>query len=80
MIVSPQGPVFAVVERETCVGSATCVMHAPDEFELGDDGKSHPLRAETYRSRELVDAVLDCPVGAIVLRDATTREQLEVDG
>jgi ferredoxin len=44
------------IDAETCVGSGTCAMVDPDHFQLVD-GKGR-------------DAVLDCPVQAIVREPA----------
>lgn len=54
------------VDRDRCVGSATCVGIAPDLFEL-EDGRSRPLRKVVSDSDDLRDAVESCPVEAIMI-------------
>lgn len=54
------------VEKENCIGCGTCAALCPDCFELGDDGKSHPISDFCF-SCNLEDVADSCPVGAIKL-------------
>lgn len=57
------------VDTNVCVGSGTCAMMDPEHFRLVD-GKAHVVTEEVTLTEELDDAVLDCPVQALRLRDA----------
>lgn len=53
------------VDEEVCVGSGTCVMVDPAHFTLVD-GKGRAPGEPVERTEDLEDAVLDCPVQAIL--------------
>lgn len=61
--------VVVKVDRELCVGSATCVGTDPERFEL-HEGLSRPRVAEAEEDEDLRDAVEGCPVMAIRLIDS----------
>lgn len=53
------------VDESVCVGSGTCAMVDPDHFRLVD-GKGRGPEGAVDPTEELEDAVLDCPVQAIL--------------
>jgi ferredoxin len=55
------------IDREKCIGSATCVAIAAKTFELDGEGKSHVLEGEHDARGAIIDAARSCPVGAITL-------------
>lgn len=58
-----------VVDKDTCIGSASCVGVAPGVFELDEEFKSSvrdPGGADDDAIREAAEA---CPVQAITLLD-----------
>jgi ferredoxin len=60
-----------VVDRNACIGAATCVVVSPDGFEL--DGENIAVAkpdAETLDDNQLLMAAQSCPTGAISLYDA----------
>lgn len=60
-----------VVDRNVCIGSSTCVVIAPDGFELDAENISVPKPgAELLDDDLLLMAAKSCPVGAISLYDA----------
>jgi len=63
--VESQNRVQVRVDHDVCVGSGTCAMVDPDHFELVD-GTAHAPRGAVEETEELADAVLDCPVQAIL--------------
>jgi ferredoxin len=55
------------VDRERCVGSATCTVIAPDIFALDEHDRAEPQVA-TVTDDDLVDQAAQlCPTGAIHL-------------
>ncbi len=60
----------AVVDRSRCFSYGVCVATLPDMFEFDDDGKSRPVNTEAASLEQLMEAVDDCPVGAISIHDS----------
>jgi ferredoxin len=60
------------LDRETCMGSATCVGFVPTVIKIGKDGRAVLLAEDTdgVDGAALVEAVANCPVEAIRLIDA----------
>lgn len=58
------------IDRKACIGAATCVVIAPDAFELDAQGISVAKVDATNNSTELLlQAAKSCPVSAIKLFD-----------
>lgn len=58
------------VERDLCIGAATCIALAPQTFTLDDEAKAIYLESspnETFQ--DLVDSAIACPVAAIIIED-----------
>lgn len=60
------------LNREVCMGSATCVGFVPTVLKIGADGRAVLLAEETegVDATALADAVGNCPVEAIRLVSA----------
>ncbi len=54
-------------DRELCMGSGNCHFHAPESFDLDDDGRVEILSTVTDDPERLRRAADGCPVGAISL-------------
>ena len=58
------------VDKTKCIGSASCVVIAPQFFDLGEDGKSMALIDIATDNLELLKkAAGACPVNAIILEE-----------
>ena len=56
------------INRNKCIGAATCVVMAPQAFELDTDGISTVMPTFLQNTdSELFRAALGCPTGAISL-------------
>ena len=56
------------IDPELCTGCGICEDICPDVFEVGDDGLSHVIEAETYEDSDCYEeAAEECPEGAINL-------------
>lgn len=72
---SPSGPVQVRnlkihVDRDLCIGAATCVAIAPKTFVLDSEAKAVILNtAEQDADSVIVDAAKGCPVAAIIIED-----------
>ncbi|NBO23183.1 ferredoxin [bacterium] len=59
-----------VVDRKACIGVATCVVIAPDAFDLDESGIAIVKEgAENLDDNKLLMAAQSCPVLAIHLYD-----------
>ncbi len=57
------------VDRELCIGAASCVAIAPEAFEL--DGENKAVVKPTWANltdEQLIQAAKSCPVAAIILQ------------
>lgn len=73
----PSGPVSISkgkihIDRDICIGAATCVAIAPKAFMLDSDAKAVILNSiDEEDSSILLDAARGCPTSAITLEDET---------
>ncbi|GAA1434768.1 hypothetical protein GCM10009601_59830 [Streptomyces thermospinosisporus] len=55
------------VDRAVCIGSGTCVHHAPHAFRLDSARQSRPASDATDADERILTAAEHCPVEAIVI-------------
>ena len=73
---APSGPVQirstkVHVDRDLCIGAATCVAIAPNAFLLDSEAKAIILNtAENDTDEAILDAARGCPTAAIIIEDA----------
>ncbi len=69
----PSGPVKAgrltvQVDRDLCIGAATCMAIAPHTFLLDSEAKAIILdTADQQGEQEVIDAAKSCPTAAIFI-------------
>lgn len=72
---NPSGPVKVGnlkvwVDRDLCIGAATCVAIAPKTFVLDSQAKAVILEtAEEENAETIIDSAKGCPVAAIFIED-----------
>lgn len=72
---NPSGPVHVgklkiKVDRDLCIGAATCVAIAPKAFTLDNEAKAIILStADSESDAEILDAARGCPTHAISVQD-----------
>lgn len=72
---NPSGPVKVRtlkvhVDRDLCIGAATCVAIAPQTFLLDSDAKAIIIStAEADGDEVIIDAARGCPTAAITIED-----------
>lgn len=65
-----------IVDRDLCIGAASCVGVAPDVFELDAEDKSVVINPDGADDKTLMQAAQSCPQDAIFLKDKETGEQI----
>lgn len=71
----PSGPITVRklkvrVDRDLCIGAATCVAIAPKTFLLDSEAKAIVLdTVEQETDETIIDAAKGCPVAAIIIED-----------
>ena len=58
-----------VVDRDLCIGAATCLAAAPDTYELDDENKAVVIDANAVDDESLTASAQACPTKAILLFD-----------
>ncbi|MFN2115066.1 MAG: ferredoxin [Anaerolineae bacterium] len=71
-----QSGVEVVIDLNRCVGSTLCVMVAPRSFRLGPGGQSVALDPIGDEPGKVLNAAVQCPMGAITVRDADSGDVL----
>ncbi len=72
---NPSGPVSVRklktwVDRNLCIGAATCIAVAPKTFVLDSQAKAVYLKTASEDSDQtIIDAAKGCPVAAIIIED-----------
>ena len=72
---NPSGPVQVRnlkihVDRDLCIGAATCVAIAPKTFVLDSEAKAIILTTlDQDQDNVIIDAAKGCPVAAIIIED-----------
>ena len=74
---NPSGPVTVGklkihIDRDLCIGAATCVAVAPKTFVLDSEAKAIVLQTAQEESPEtIIESAKACPVAAIIVEDET---------
>lgn len=63
------------IDRDLCIGAATCIAIAPKAWTLDDEAKAIILdTADTETDANLMDAAKSCPVMAIIITDENGKQ------
>ena len=57
------------IDRDLCIGAASCMAVAPDVFELDKDNKAVVKNKDAADDETLLLAAQSCPTKAIILYD-----------
>ena len=74
---NPSGPVIVGtlkmhVDRDLCIGAATCIAVAPKTFVLDSEAKAVFLQSAQQETPEtIIESAKACPVAAIIIEDET---------
>jgi len=58
-----------VIDRELCIGAASCVAIAPGVFALDQENKAYVVDPEGADQETILNAAMSCPTKAITLYD-----------
>lgn len=58
-----------IVDRELCIGAATCIAVAPNAFELDHEAKAVYKSNHDHDDETILAAAQSCPVYAIILKN-----------
>lgn len=64
------------IERDDCIGAATCIDCAPNVFRLDDEDIAEVTNPTGDPDESVAAAAQDCPMQCIYLIDAKTGEQV----
>jgi ferredoxin len=63
------------IDRNLCIGAATCIAIAPKAWSLDDEAKAIILdTASEETDQTLIEAAKGCPVAAIFITDDTGKQ------
>lgn len=77
---NPSGPVNIRnlkiwVDRDLCIGAATCIAIAPNTYTLDSEAKAIILESADQDADDVqIDAARGCPVAAIIIEDNTGKQ------
>lgn len=57
------------VDRNLCIGAASCVVIAPKVFQLDSEAKAEVVDQKGADEATILDAAKSCPVLAIIIED-----------
>ena len=60
-----------MVDRELCIGAASCIALAGATFELDEENKAVITNQKGNTDEEILGAAISCPTNAIFLYDET---------
>ena len=58
-----------IVDRDLCIGAASCVVTSPQTYKLDDENKAVVVDANAASDEELILAAQSCPTKAIIIID-----------
>lgn len=62
------------VDRDLCIGAASCIALAPETFELDSEGKAIVKKLDAHTQEEIIAAAESCPTKAISLYDESGKQ------
>lgn len=77
---NPSGPITlgklkVHVDRDLCIGAATCIAVAPKTYVLDSEAKAVFLQsASTELPETVIESAKACPVAAIIITDETGKK------
>ncbi len=63
-----------IVDRDLCIGAASCVAVSPITYKLDNENKAVVMDANIASDEELMMAAQSCPTKAIIIIDKTGKQ------
>ena len=57
------------VDKDICIGAASCIAIAPSTFQLDENAKAFVYADEVDDYESVLEAAKSCPTAAIILKD-----------
>ncbi len=67
--INPDSKVKIKVINEKCISAATCVIKAPNTFDLDDDGIAFVKETNWDDAQTIIEGAMSCPTTAIIVED-----------
>jgi len=64
------------VDRDLCIGAASCIAFSPSVFKLDEERKAVVINGGRDTPENILLAAQSCPTKAIVITDAKTGERV----
>jgi ferredoxin len=61
--------VIIKVKNDLCISAATCIIHAPNTFDLDADGIVYAKETTWDEAEKIIDGAKSCPTTAIFVED-----------
>jgi len=68
-----------IIDRDVCIGAASCVAVAPGTFQLDEDNLAYVVDPDKYDDETLLLAAQSCPVNAISVFDENGKKIWPLD-
>ncbi len=62
------------VINDLCISAATCIIHAPNTFDLDDDGIAYVKEGTWDAAQTIIKAAASCPTTAIIVEDLNGKQ------
>ena len=66
------------INRDLCIGAATCSAIAPDVFDLDDDMKAYVKDPKGADEETILDAAKSCPTLSLIIIDDAGKQVFPV--
>lgn len=65
----PNSKVKIKVINEKCISAGTCIIQAPNTFDLDDNGIAYVKDGTWDEAQQIISAAASCPTTAIIIED-----------
>ena len=67
--INPDSKVKIKVINELCISAGTCIVRAPNTFDLDEGGIAYVKEGTWDEAQQIIDAAASCPTTAIIIED-----------
>jgi len=65
----PDAKVKIKVINDLCISAGTCIIHAPETFDLDENGIAYVKEGTWNEAAVIIKAAQSCPTSAIIIED-----------